>query len=127
METPVTLIEDPPSINEDDATEAPTSEDLPENNDATNNQEGEPPSETQEKDETPKPETDETQPKRNLDTNKPIALTAETIVTVDGKKCMLRVDPETNHLVAYPVKPESENICLYGGSLPQIFHRPNSA
>ncbi len=43
--------------------------------------------------------------KKTVDTEKPIELTSETIVVVDGKKCVLRVDPTTNHLVAFPFKP----------------------
>ena len=38
-----------------------------------------------------------------VDVTNPIELTSETVVTVGGKKCVLRVDPATNHLVAYPV------------------------
>ena len=41
-----------------------------------------------------------------VDEKNPIALTSETVVVVNGKKCVLRVDPESNHLVAYPVKTE---------------------
>ena len=43
------------------------------------------------------------EPEKAVDTTNPIELTSETIVTVGGKKCVLRVDPATNHLVAYPV------------------------
>ena len=41
-----------------------------------------------------------------IDTSSPISLTCETVVVIDGKKCVLRVDPNTNHLVAYPYKIE---------------------
>lgn len=45
------------------------------------------------------------QEKRRLDLKSPIELTSETIVVVGGKKCVLRVDPQTNHLMAYPFQP----------------------
>ena len=40
-----------------------------------------------------------------FDMNRAIELTSETIVMVQGKKCVLRVDPSTNHLMAYPFTP----------------------
>ncbi len=43
--------------------------------------------------------------KTSLDLSQPIELSSESVVMVGGKKCMLRVDPDTQHLVAYPVKP----------------------
>ena len=49
-------------------------------------------------------------PARVIDMDKPIALTSETVVVVDGKKCILRVDPKSNHLVAFPFKPEGTGI-----------------
>ena len=45
------------------------------------------------------------QEKRRLNLKSPIELTSETIVVVGGKKCVLRVDPQTNHLMAYPFQP----------------------
>ena len=42
---------------------------------------------------------------KRLDMESPIPLTSETVVVIDGKKCVLRVDPESNHLVAYPFTP----------------------
>ena len=41
---------------------------------------------------------------KQIDLSKPIELTSETVVVVDGKKCVLRVDPNSNQLSAYPVK-----------------------
>ena len=43
--------------------------------------------------------------KRKLDLKSAIELTSETVVVVGGKKCVLRVDPQTNHLMAYPFQP----------------------
>ena len=43
--------------------------------------------------------------KRRIDLKSPIELTSETVVVVGGKKCVLRVDPLTNHLMAYPFQP----------------------
>ena len=53
---------------------------------------------------TPKKTPAQTPPKK-IDMNSPIPLTTETIVVVNGKKCVLRVDPDSNHLVAYPFTP----------------------
>ena len=53
--------------------------------------------------------------KRKLDLKSPIELTSETVVVVGGKKCVLRVDPQTNHLMAYPFQPTpipGEYICF---------------
>ncbi len=47
----------------------------------------------------------------------PIELTSETVVVVNGKKCVLRVDPESNNLVAYPVRTEGTRVFLV-----QSFH-----
>ena len=38
-------------------------------------------------------------------TEDPITLTTETVVVVNGKKCVLRVDPNTGQLNAYPITP----------------------
>ena len=35
---------------------------------------------------------------------RPIELTSETVITIGGKKCVLRVDSETGQLKAYPFK-----------------------
>ena len=55
-----------------------------------------------------------------VDEKNPIALTSETVVVVNGKKCVLRVDPESNHLVAYPVKQEGTVfvVQLHNGKIP---------
>ena len=50
-----------------------------------------------------KVEPDTEQKDKVLDLNRPVKLTSETVVVVDGKKCVLRVDPDTKHLVAYPL------------------------
>lgn len=42
-----------------------------------------------------------------LDLNRPIALTKDTIVTINNEKCVLRLDPDTSTLVAYPLKDSS--------------------
>lgn len=44
-------------------------------------------------------------PEKRLDLDCPIPLTSDTVVVVGGKKCVLRVDPDSNHLVAYPFTP----------------------
>ena len=44
-------------------------------------------------------------PSKKLDLSNPIELTSETIVMVAGRKCALRVDPVTNQLVAFPIRP----------------------
>jgi hypothetical protein len=41
------------------------------------------------------------------DMDSPITLTSDTKVYVKGKRCVLRVDPQSKTLVAYPVKPET--------------------
>ena len=40
-----------------------------------------------------------------LDLASPISLDSETVIMVKGRKCALRVDPSTNQLVAYPIRP----------------------
>jgi hypothetical protein len=40
-----------------------------------------------------------------LDLSKPIEVTNETIVIIDGKKCVLSANPDTGQLCAYPVLP----------------------
>ena len=50
------------------------------------------------------PNTGDASQGKKLDLQKPIALTSETVVVVGGKKCVLRVDPQSSQLVAYPVK-----------------------
>lgn len=42
-----------------------------------------------------------------LDLNRPIALTKDTVVTINDEKCVLRLDPDTSTLVAYPLKDSS--------------------
>lgn len=42
-----------------------------------------------------------------LDLNRPIALTKDTVVTINDEKCVLRLDPNTSTLVAYPLKDNS--------------------
>lgn len=39
----------------------------------------------------------------SLDLSKPIEVTNETIVIIDGKKCVLSANPDTGQLCAYPV------------------------
>ena len=46
-------------------------------------------------------------PVKIVDMSQPIKLTSETLVSVGGKQCVLRVDPDTSHLVAYPVRSDS--------------------
>ncbi|XP_061193631.1 uncharacterized protein LOC133201845 isoform X2 [Saccostrea echinata] len=41
----------------------------------------------------------------SLDLSKPIEVTNETIVIIDGKKCVLSANPDTGQLCAYPVLP----------------------
>lgn len=47
-----------------------------------------------------------------LDVASPISVTSDTVVVINGKKCVLRVDPDNNHLVAYPFKTEGSAIIL---------------
>ena len=37
-----------------------------------------------------------------IDETNPIAVTSDTVVVIGGKKCVLRNDPESGQLVAYP-------------------------
>lgn len=42
-----------------------------------------------------------------LDLNRPITLTEDTVVIIEDEKCVLRLEPGTKSLVAYPIKDES--------------------
>ena len=44
-------------------------------------------------------------PAKKLDMSSPITVTPETIVMVKGRKCALRLNPSTNQLVAFPIRP----------------------
>ncbi len=48
----------------------------------------------------------------------PIELTFDTVVVVNGKKCVLRMDPESNNLVAYPVKTEGDCAAYFSEFFP---------
>jgi len=53
-----------------------------------------------------KDETEKPKPQRPIpDLSSPIELESETIVTINSKKCVLKIDPETGKLRAYPLKP----------------------
>lgn len=52
---------------------------------------------------------------KKLDLTKPIQVTDQTVVVVNGKKCVLMANPDTGQLCAYPVLPPSDGRCLTTG------------
>ena len=46
----------------------------------------------------------------NIDTENAIELTSDMSVSIDGKQCIIRIDPTTGMLNAYPTKDVPEGI-----------------
>ena len=58
-----------------------------------------------------KPQTDgleKTPSQKDADFTSPIPLSNQTVITVNGKKCVLSYDAKTQQVCAYPIKTKSE-------------------